>query len=166
MRATSIIFKVVLTVSFISLITSVTASRAADCVFDQNSFNESTYSEHQLKSSVWIKESKELKAITQSNDLLSVKHWACNHIGFEATLLSNDSTPTSESTKLKILELGAILLQSNDHEALTSAIDQQKIVVTEENQAFNVENTGHQQFTVNYQYVGENLLIEVLVMDN
>ena len=166
MRATSIILKSVLTVFFIILITSVTTSRAADCVFDQNSFNESTYSEAQLKSSVWLKESKELKAITQSNDLLSIKHWTCNHVGFKATLLSNNSTPTSDSTQFKILELGAIILQPNDLEALTSAINQQTIKVTEENQVINVENTGHQQFTVNYQYVGENLLIEVLVMDN
>lgn len=139
---------------------------ASNCVFDQDSFNESTYSEAQLKSSVWIEQSKELKAITQSNDLLSIKHWGCNHVGFKATLLSNDPTPTSESTELKILELGAILLKSNNFKIFTSAINKQKIVVTEANQVVNIENTGHQEFTVNYQYVGENLLIEVLVMDN
>lgn len=139
---------------------------ASNCVFDKSAFNESTYAKKQFKNSLWLSETKELKAITKSNDLLSVKHWSCNHIGFQATLLSGNSEPTPESTQHKILELGSILLEQNDLDTFISAINQQNITASEDNQMINIADTGHQQFTVNYQYIGESLLIKLLIMDN
>ena len=142
------------------------AACATNCTFDDNYFTESTYSKQSFKSSSWLEESKELKAITQSNDLLSVKHWSCNHLGLTATLLSTSVKPSSELVASKVLELGEFVLETNDITALEQIIRSSKLVLSEQRHELQIPNTQHQQFKVSYQFINQNLFIELTVLDN
>ena len=150
----------------VSLTLLLNVACASDCTFDDNYFTESTYSKQSFKSSSWLEESKELKAITQSNDLLSVKHWSCNHFGLTATLLSTSVKPSTDLVASKVLELGGIVLESNDITALEQIISSSKLVLSEQPHVLQIPNTQHQQFKVSYQFINQNLFIELTVLDN
>ena len=85
-----------------------------ECVFDSNYFSEKDYSGHkEIKHLSWDKMSKEARIILKSNDVVLIKHWACGHVGLDATLIGS-FLPLD--AKQRLIQLAKLVLKRKDAE--------------------------------------------------
>ncbi len=64
------------------------ACATTSCVYDNDFFKPSRYENNMLVENLkFNKDDNTAKIITQQGELISVKHWSCNHHGVQATML-------------------------------------------------------------------------------
>lgn len=95
----------------------------SDCVFDPGYFTLARYKANPLTEYIhWINQSMEAVIITPSSELVRIKHWACNHIGLEATMYLEKTDLSEAQLKQKLNMLAKICIKHNEIETVLNEI--------------------------------------------
>ncbi|MCP4114988.1 MAG: hypothetical protein GY737_06190 [Desulfobacteraceae bacterium] len=107
---------------------SISQQKDSDCVFDPGYFTIARYEANSLTEYIhWIDQSMEAVIITPSSELVRIKHWACNHIGLEATMYLEGTYFSETQLKQKLNMLARICIEHNEIEVVLKEISRANI---------------------------------------
>lgn len=134
-----------------------------NCVFDEDYFNQSRYADKSdIKYLAWEDSSKTAKIITTEDELISVKHWSCNHLGIHAVMIIGPYSKDNFSGLNKYFKkLAAIALDKPEADLVNDYLAKHKISLEPGTQTFRFENNDYSEFYLMLTVVNEAAVIEI-----
>jgi len=153
-----------ISIIFLIASSSIQSSYASnDCAFDENYYNQSYYSNKKnIKHFSWNIKNKTAKIETDNGELISIKHWSCNHIGLHAVMLVG---PYSDDNFAKIkkyfIKLASVTLEKNEFDLVLNQLNKKNVTLKMDSESFNIQDSQFSEFYFKYTVVGESLIIEI-----
>lgn len=134
-----------------------------DCVFDENYFNQSRYKDNNhIKYIAWEDTSRTAQIITNKGELISVKHWSCNHLGVQAVMLITAYSENDISNLNKYFkELASISLDKAEKDLVNDYLAKHKIALEPGTQTVRLENDDYSEFYLMLSVVNESIIVEI-----
>jgi hypothetical protein len=139
------------------------ACASSNCVFDKDYFNKARYTDNNsIQYVAWEDTSKTAKIITAQGELVSVKHWSCNHLGIHAVMLIGPYSEDDSSDLNKYFKkLAAIALDKQEADLVNSYLGGHKISLEPGTQTFRLDNNEYSEFYLMLTVVNEAVVIEI-----
>ncbi len=162
-----ILFQHLKRVSIILGLTSFTcissACATSNCVYDNDYYKPSRYTNNQLVEQVkYVKADHSAKIITHKGDLISIKHWSCDHHGLHAVMLVGPY-PADDSFNIKkqIQILSTIALDKDEAQLLNDFILNKEIALEAVPVKLNISSEEYDEFYIGYSEVNDSIIIEI-----
>lgn len=113
-------------ISFTFVLLAIEQAFADDCVFDPSSADSNFLTKNaNIKYQTWNDKTKEAQAILKDSSFLSVKKWACQHVGMDARLMrfyGKNETEKEDAQLKRVLWFGSQVLDKSDFKNLENLI--------------------------------------------
>lgn len=141
---------------------------SSDCDSDEDYYNQSYYSaKKNIKYFSWIDTNKTAKIETDSGELISIKHWSCNHIGLHAVMLvgpySNDNFSNIQKY---FISLATITLEKPELKLMLDQLNKNPMTLESNSKSFNIQSNQYSEYYFKYSVVNESLIVEIKFYKN
>jgi len=136
---------------------------SSDCAFDESYYNQSYYStKKNIKHFSWIDSNKTAKIETDSGELISIKHWSCNHIGLHAVMLVGPYSDDNFANIQKyFIALASIALDKPELKLILDQLNKKPITLESNSKIFNIQGNQYSEYYFKYTVVNESLIVEI-----
>jgi len=139
------------------------AFASSDCVYDDTYYNASRYSNNKLIEKLrYNKDDNSAQIITRTGDLISVKHWACNHQGIHAVILVGPY-PADNNMDIKkhVTILSSIVLNKTEAAILDDFISKKDMPLKEKPVTLRIYNDNYDDFYITYTSINDSIVVEI-----
>ena len=141
------------------------ACASKDCVYDDTYFKASRYSNNKLIEKLnYNKAENTAQIITRTGDLISIKHWACNHHGIHAVMLVGPY-PSDDNLDIKkhFKTLSNIALDKTEADIFNDFILKKDMPLKQKPVTLKIENDQYDEFYITYTSVNDSIILEIKV---
>lgn len=157
------IHQVVTILLLISLSSIQTACASSSCVFDKDYYTNEYYADKKdINHITWNNGNKTAKIETNNGEMISIKHWSCDHIGLHAVMLIGPYSDDNFAQLQKyFLTLAAISLEKQEYKVVVNQLKAEPVSLKADSETFNIKNDEYSEFYLKYTIANESLVVEI-----